>query len=96
MRSDLSKNYTTRRAGVEICGPRRDIICVLCKREPSTIADHVLDHRGNLTLFYDPKNIRGLCKRCHDERTGREHGHGDRKPDLPALVDGRVRDYDAR
>ena len=73
---------------------RRDPICVACKRNASTIADHIKDHRGNPVLFYDIKNLRGLCKPCHDEKTGSTHGKGDRPgPFKPALENGCIHDY---
>jgi 5-methylcytosine-specific restriction endonuclease McrA len=31
------------------------------------IADHVRPHRGDRTLFFDPKNVQTLCKPCHDK-----------------------------
>ena len=77
---------------------RRDPICtdgVVCeKRAASTVADHKIDHRGNLQLFYDPNNLRGVCKPCHDTKTGSSHGGGNREPSLPGLdSNGRVLDY---
>lgn len=57
---------------------RRDPLCKLCKDQqrprPSTVADHIHDHKGDSKLFFDPNNLRGVCKPCHDERTGGEHG----------------------
>jgi 5-methylcytosine-specific restriction enzyme A len=50
------------------------------KVEPNTaqlVADHVVQHRGDERLFWDPANIQTLCKPCHDrakqrlERRGR-------------------------
>ena len=31
--------------------------------------DHVVPHRGNLQLFRDPSNLKGLCRSCHTEKT---------------------------
>jgi 5-methylcytosine-specific restriction endonuclease McrA len=78
---------------------RRDPICVECHRYASDTVDHVKDHRGNLALFYDPKNLRGVCARCHNIKTGSQHGIGDRTAnaaDLPYLIDGLVKDYGAK
>lgn len=73
---------------------RRDPICRVCGRAASTVADHVKDHRGNPVLFYDAKNLQGICKPCHDGKTGSMHGGGGRNaPAAPALVNGCVRDY---
>jgi len=48
----------------------RDPICKICNRAPSVIADHIKDHKGIWALFVDILNIQGLCKKCHDEKTG--------------------------
>ena len=51
---------------------RRDPICVLCQRAPSTVADHVVPFRSFPTeqaqwrAFTDDKNLRGVCAPCHD------------------------------
>ena len=41
-----------------------------CKRlEPVTselVADHIVPHRGDPKLFWDEKNLRCLCRNCHD------------------------------
>lgn len=53
---------------------RRDPICTVCHRRPSTVADHIVDHRGDEKLFWAMDNLAGKCKPCHDEKTGTEHG----------------------
>ena len=58
----------------------RDPICKICNRRPSSVADHIKDHKGNLKLFYDLENLRGLCKPCHDKKTG-ETSHGNSPED---------------
>lgn len=72
-----------------ICTDPHRIRC----RAASTVADHVIDHRGNLVLFYSFDNLRGVCKPCHDKKTGSSHGGGNHEPPKPGLVDGRVKDY---
>ena len=66
----------------------RDPICVVCERSPATVADHKKDHKGDISLFYDPENLRGVCKECHDKKTGRTQGFGsgDRKPHKPTCL----------
>lgn len=71
---------------------RRDPVCVECHRKASTVADHKEDHRGNIFRFYDITNLRGVCKKCHDEKTGKEHGIGNREPSKPGTVNGKVID----
>lgn len=41
-------------------------------RVRATVVDHIVPHRGNMTLFTDPANLQSLCKRCHDRKTMRE------------------------
>jgi 5-methylcytosine-specific restriction protein A len=40
----------------------------------STVADHIVPHKGNTRLFYDRKNLQGLCKRHHDIKSATEDG----------------------
>lgn len=67
----------------------RDPVCVECNKRASTIADHVRDHRGDLRLFMDPLNIRGICKPCHDAKTGSQHG-SNRTPQAPPVLNGNI------
>lgn len=53
---------------------RHNPICQICDRNPSTIADHIIPHKGNWDLFTDFKNLQGLCKECHDRKTASEDG----------------------
>jgi 5-methylcytosine-specific restriction protein A len=63
----------------------RDPLCQLmltdkCRQhggDESTVADHIKDHKGNTTLFYDTQNIQGVCKPCHDQKTGMTRGNSD-------------------
>lgn len=52
---------------------------VLLKRgkdsDRSAVADHIVKHNGDPTLFWAPDNIQSLCKRCHDsDKQREEHG----------------------
>jgi len=40
-------------------------------REGAYTVHHVKDHKGNLELFFDRKNLESLCKRHHDAETMR-------------------------
>lgn len=40
-------------------------ICVFCGA-PGEVVDHIIPHKGNRALFFDPRNWQTLCKRCHD------------------------------
>jgi len=39
---------------------------------PATVVDHIVPHRGDTDLFWDPSNHQALCKRCHDAKTAGE------------------------
>lgn len=34
---------------------------------PATVVDHIIPHKGDLTLFLDPENLQSSCKPCHDQ-----------------------------
>jgi 5-methylcytosine-specific restriction protein A len=34
--------------------------------------DHIIPHKGDMTLFWDPTNWQGLCKGCHSRKTATE------------------------
>ncbi len=36
--------------------------------------DHIVPHRNNERLFYDPSNLQPLCRPCHSTKTAREDG----------------------
>lgn len=57
----------------------RDPICKACGTEPSTIADHVLNHATCLRLGINPDtedNGQGLCDDCHRVKTRVEQQAG--------------------
>ena len=54
-------------------------ICAICGKEKATVVDHVIPHRGNKALFYDPGNLQALCKACHDRKTWTEDGNPEYK-----------------
>lgn len=37
----------------------------------AVVVDHKIPHRGDPALFWDESNWQSLCKKCHDEKTGR-------------------------
>jgi len=53
---------------------RKHPLCAECKRQgkltPATVVDHIIPHRGDMTLFWDESNWQPLCKDCHDRKTG--------------------------
>ena len=40
----------------------------------ATVVDHIVPHRGDMTLFWDRANWQAMSKPCHDKKTAREDG----------------------
>jgi 5-methylcytosine-specific restriction enzyme A len=53
-------------------------LCEECRRAGKVVAasvvDHVVPHRGDLTLFWDEANWQALCERHHNQKTATEDG----------------------
>lgn len=49
---------------------REHPLCCCCQANgvvtATTLVDHVIPHRGDMALFWDPKNWQALCDRCHN------------------------------
>jgi len=50
-----------------------------CRRR-ATVVDHAIPHRGDNARFFDPANLRSLCKPHHDRKTARFDGGFGRAP----------------
>lgn len=46
-------------------------LCVKCGA-PATDVDHIIPHKGDKILFWNPNNWQSLCHRCHSQKTARE------------------------
>lgn len=57
-----------------LCRIQRSPLCKHHGGDQATVVDHIIDHNGDVKLFYDVANCRAACKPCHDARTGGEHG----------------------
>lgn len=48
----------------------RQPLCELClklnRHTPATVVNHRIPHKGDITLFTDPKNHQSVCKPHHD------------------------------
>lgn len=42
-----------------------------CCAYPATVVDHIIPHRGDMTLFWDKSNWQALCRPCHDRHKQR-------------------------
>ena len=51
-------------------------LCVAHERKgqvvPATVVDHIIPHRGDMSLFWERSNWQPLCKPCHDFKTATE------------------------
>ncbi|MDE0724732.1 MAG: HNH endonuclease signature motif containing protein [Alphaproteobacteria bacterium] len=58
--------------------------CKHCKAQGRTViakvVDHVVPHKGNMSLFRDRTNWQPLCIRCHNVKTAKEDGGFGRSP----------------
>jgi 5-methylcytosine-specific restriction enzyme A len=59
---------------------RRDRICVVCRQQPATVADHHPRSRRQLAAAgadpNDPRHGRGLCASCHSRATAQAQPGG--------------------
>jgi 5-methylcytosine-specific restriction protein A len=39
--------------------------CAMCN-QIATVVDHIVPHKGNMTLFWDKGNWQSLCAPCHN------------------------------
>ena len=60
-------------------------LCVMCQAKGivtmATVVDHIVPHRGDTTLFWEPSNHQSLCVNCHSsvkqaEETAARNGVG--------------------
>ncbi len=60
---------------------RENPLCVMCAAQGrdtvATVVDHIVEHKGDYDLFWDPKNWQSLCPSCHSgiKRIQEHHGH---------------------
>ena len=59
-------------------------LCALCAKKgitrAATTVDHIIPHRGNYELFWDPKNHQPLCEEHHNIKTATfDHGFGNER-----------------
>ncbi len=74
-RADMGSSSTARGYGYKWQKAREGFLKVhpLCEMHkerdvfvPSTVVDHKIAHRGDMSLFWDRSNWQALCKPCHD------------------------------
>jgi 5-methylcytosine-specific restriction protein A len=58
-----------------------------------TVVDHVKPHHGDNALFFDRRNLRTCCKKCHDRKTVMHDGGFGRESNELPLPDDAEREY---
>lgn len=63
--------YSTREwATLRAAQLRAEPFCRLCMKvgrsRPAVVVDHIVPHKGDRVLFFDPLNLQSLCRHCHD------------------------------
>lgn len=55
-------------------------LCALCSRQgidkEATVIDHVVEHKGDYDLFWEPSNWQSLCPTCHSGLKRMQERHG--------------------
>lgn len=63
---------------------RKHPLCIFCERQgritAATVVDHIVPHKGDMTLFWDSGNWQPLCKHCHDSVKARMEAGRDVRP----------------
>jgi len=76
--NSYQRGYTRRWSRVRLIQLKKYPLCAICLlKGVTTIAtevDHIVPHRGNQTLMYDPDNFQSLCKPCHSRKTAKTDG----------------------
>ena len=74
--SSSKRGYGRRWSKYRLAFLRDNPLCISCNEigliEPATDVDHIIPHKGDMDLFWDPDNHQGLCKSCHSRKTATE------------------------
>lgn len=74
--SPTARGYGAAWQGVRVAVLMGEPLCRLCTADGHTTAAAVVDHIDGNSRNNDTDNLRPLCKRCHDRRTGRDQAWG--------------------
>ena len=76
--SSTDQGYTSRWRKVALAFRRNHPLCAWHLAGDvvavANVVDHVVEHKGDSRLFWDPTNWAPLCKECHGVKTRLEHG----------------------
>ena len=75
-RPSWHKWYTTNRwLNMRLFQLQKEPLCNTCKLDnkltPATVVDHIVPHKGDPFLFWNPNNLQSLCEICHNIKTGK-------------------------
>jgi 5-methylcytosine-specific restriction protein A len=78
--SARARGYTWRWEKARTSHLRHEPLCRMCSAQgritAATVVDHLIPHKGNLILFWDPENWQSLCPDCHTRHKQREEYRG--------------------
>jgi 5-methylcytosine-specific restriction enzyme A len=64
-------------------GHAAQVLAAMIAQGPITfVADHIIPHRGDGAMFWDPGNLQCVCKPCHDGAKQRAEAAGRRRQAL--------------
>jgi 5-methylcytosine-specific restriction endonuclease McrA len=79
-RSSAERGYGSRWQRARKAYLSANPLCKLCGQigqvAEAAVVDHVVPHRGDDGLFWDPQNWQPLCKVCHDSVKKRQEARG--------------------
>lgn len=87
--SPTKRGYSYRWSKVREAFLREHPLCVECLKQgritPATDVDHIVPHRGDPELMWNPDNYQALCHSCHAKKTAREDGGFGNRKRMPTL-----------
>jgi 5-methylcytosine-specific restriction protein A len=51
---------------------RTEPACIVCNTQEDLDVDHIVPHKGDIYLFFDPKNLQTRCHVHHSQKTAKE------------------------
>jgi len=77
--TSAQRGYGARWRKARLAYLRAHPLCVMCAKqgrdEPATELDHIIPHKGDMTLFWDfENNVQSLCRMHHSQKTSTHDG----------------------
>jgi len=61
-------------ASKEFLAQPRNRLCACGCGQVADVVDHIIPHKGNMSLFWDRTNWQPMNRRCHSRKTARQDG----------------------